>query len=284
MAPAPFDGGSGCLALYPPTTLAPAIEGLPASGLLLWLRADHGVYVVPGEGGAPGGDAGSSPPPPVCAWADLSGNGWVLQNQTSALPTWSLTAVGGQPAIEFASTMAALQTAGVLGIGATSPRTFVAVEALVNADGRFDPIAQGQTGSAGTYITIDANPYGTAGNLEGVYMTSNAFDSNTATMASSARVHVYTVSAMTIGAPITSSVDYRIDGISQTLTLLPGGSDGTFQDFSSANFTAVGASYTSSTGVGPDGFVAEVLVYDRALSVAEREAVEAALDSRYGIQ
>jgi hypothetical protein len=131
---------------------------------------------------------------------------------------------------------------------------------------------------------IDANPYGTTGNFEGVYMTSNAFDTNTATMASAARVHVYTVSAMTVGTPIIGSVDYRINGISQTLTLLSGGSDGTFQDFSPANFTAVGASYTSSTGVGPDALVAEVLVYDRALSVAERAEVEAALDSRYGIE
>jgi hypothetical protein len=281
-APPPFDGGPGCVALTPQTILAPAIEGVPASGLLLWLRADQGVYAAPTEAGTPSADAASSAQ--VCAWADVSGNGWVLQNQTGAPPTWSSSALGGQPAIEFASTMAALQTAGVLGIGATSPRTFIAVEALVNAGGRFDPIGQGQTGSVGTYIMIDANPYGTAGNLEGVYMTSNAFDTNTATMASAARIHVYTVSAMTVGTPIVGSVDYRINGVTQTLTLLSGGSDGTFEDFSGANFTAVGASYTSTTGVGPDAFVAEVLVYDRALSVDERVSVEDALESRYGIQ
>jgi hypothetical protein len=275
-----LDAGPGCQVQSAPEPLSPALEGIPADGLVLWLRADRGIYVASTDAGGPG-DGGA---PAVCAWADVSGNGWVLENDSPTLPSLRATGVGGQPGLEFASTTSALQTSGVLGIGATSPRTLVAVDSLVNAGGRFDPIAQGETGSAGTYLTIDTNPYETTGNLEGVYMTSNAFDTATATMAAVARVHVYTVSAMTIGTPITDSVDYRVNGISQTLTLLPGGSDGTFQDFSSANFTSVGSSFTSSTGIGPDAIVAEVLVYDRALTLAESEAIEAAMNARYGIQ
>jgi hypothetical protein len=275
-----LDAGPSCQMQTAPDPLSPALEGIPADGLVLWLRADRGVFVTSMDAGAPG-DGGL---PGVCAWADVSGNGWVLENGSTTLPSLRPTGVGGQPGLEFASTTSALQTSGVLGIDPTSPRTLVAVDALVNAGGRFDPIAQGETGSAGTYLTIDTNPYETTGNLEGVYMTSNAFDTGTATMAAVARVHVYTVSAMTIGTPITDSVDYRVNGITQTLTLLPGGSDGTFQDFSAANFTSVGSSFTSSTGLGPDAIVAEVLVYDRALTLAESEAIEAAMNSRYGIQ
>jgi hypothetical protein len=280
-----FDGGPGCLPLTAQGGLSPSAEGLPADGLVLWLRSDQGVYAAPSDGGPASTDAGTIAA--VCAWADVSGNGWVLQNQTGMLPTWQPAGVGGdRPSIEFASTMEALQTSGVLGISPTSPRTLIAVDSLINTDGRFEPIAQGQTGSPGTYLMIDENPYETTGNLEGVYMTSNAFDTALATVAFGTNVHIYTISAMTIGTPIVDSVEYRVNGAPQTLTLLPGGSDGTFQDFSAANFTAVGASFTSSTGAGPDARVAEVLVYDRALSVAERASVQSTLAGRYapGIQ
>jgi hypothetical protein len=277
---AAFEAGPGCQAPAGPATLSPSTAGVPASGLVLWLRADTGVYTVAADAGAASVD-GAAPAPQVCAWADASGNGWVLQNPTASAPAWRSQGPGGHPAIEFASTTAALQTAGVLGLGATSPRTFIAVETMINAGARFEPVGQGLTGSAGTYIMIDANPYETAGNLEGVYMTSNAFDTATATAASMTRVHVYTVSAMTVGTPVVDSVSYRVNGAAQTLTLLPGGSDGTFQDFSAADFTSVGSSYTSTTGVPPDALVSEVLVYDRALSSSETTSVEAALQARY---
>jgi hypothetical protein len=277
-----FDAGPGCQPATAQGTLSPTVEGVPASGLLLWLRADQGVYTLASDAGAPTGDAGAAAPQ-VCAWVDSSGGGWVLQNETAAAPTWTADSGGGHPAIEFASTMSALQTAGVLGLDPTSPRTFVAVETLKNAGGRFEPVGQGQTGSPGTYIMIDANPYETAGNLEGVYMTSNAFDTALATTALATRVHVYTISSMTVGTPIVPSVDYQVNGSPQTLTLLPGGSDGTFQDFSAADFTSVGSSYTSTTGVGPDAFVSEVLVYGRALTAGERTSVAQALGARYGV-
>jgi hypothetical protein len=73
------------------------------------------------------------------------------------------------------------------------------------------------------------------------------------------------------------AIDYRVNGATQTLTRTAGGlGNGNFESFAGANFTSVGA--------GPaDAFVAEVLVYDRALSVSERQAVEAALKTRYSI-
>ena len=249
---------------------------MPANGLVLWLRADRGVYTVADDAGSDDAAAG----PSVCAWADQSGNGWLLTGQPSALPTLAPSGIGGQAAIVFGSGTT-LQTSGVLGMSPTSPRTFVAVETLVRASGRFDPILQGQLGSAGTYVSIDANTWETVGNGEGVYMPQNSIQASTATSAGAARVHAYTISSMVIGTAFASAIDYRVNGVTQTLTVRQGG--GTVQDFTGANFTAVDPVIASSTGAPPSGMVAEVLVYDRALSLAERAAVEGVLEARYGI-
>ncbi len=272
------DAGLGC---SPPTGesgLDPTAAGLPANGLVLWLRGDYGVYTTASDAGATG-DAGAMAS--VCAWGDVSGNGWVLASPSSTPPpVLDSAGVGGQPAV-WMQPGTTLQIGSVLGIAPTSPRTLVAVEVLVNGDGRFNPIEQGLEGSPGTYITIDANTWETLGNLEGVYMTSNSIDSSTATSPGTARVHVFTVSSMTVGAQLSSSIDYRINGATQTLTVRQGG--GTIGDFSTADFTSVAAPLSSSTGVPGSGEVAEVLVYDRALTLAERQAVETALEARYAI-
>ena len=67
-----------------------------------------------------------------------------------------------------------------------------------------------------------------------------------------------------------------MNGATQSLTRTPGGlGNGNFEDFSGANYTAVGGC--------ADAFLAEALIYDRALSITERGTVEAALEARYGI-
>jgi hypothetical protein len=74
------------------------------ASLALWLRADKGVFLN-----------GSN----VAAWADQSGNGRDFsQGTASRQPTWSATALGGQPAVVFdgandifsAATLSALST------------------------------------------------------------------------------------------------------------------------------------------------------------------------------
>jgi hypothetical protein len=268
------DAGSDCHPITSQETLSAAGAGLPADGLSLWLRADRGVYGASTEAGAPA----------VCAWLDLSGGTTVLTNSTPpARPTWQTTGIDGQAAVQFGTTEQVMTTAGVLGIGATSPRTLIAVERLTSGNGRFNPIMQGQGGTPGTYISIDANTWQTAGSLEGVYVTNNSFDTALATSTTATRVHVLTVGAtMTVGASLTGAVDYRVNGQVQTLSKRAG--SGNFESFADANFTAVGVFGTPSTGgTVTGGLVAEVLVYGRALSVNERQAVEAALKTRYAI-
>jgi hypothetical protein len=264
-----FDAGSGCVGPSAETPLSPASVGIPANGLVLWVRADHGIYKTSAD--------------EVCVWRDQSGSGNDLRPYTSARPIWQSAAVGGQPAIHSSTTNQVLYTNNVLGIPATSGRTFIAVSQLVTANGRFNPIAQGQIGSSSVYIMIDANTWQTAGSREGAYVTSSSFDTGLAT-GTAARLHVLTLSTMAAGTALSSALAYRVDGVAQTLTLKSG--NGNIQSFAAADYTSVGqvnASPSGSSTTG-DGLVAEAIIYNRALAADEIAAVEAALRSRYGIQ
>jgi hypothetical protein len=259
-APPAFDAGSDCIAPSGEAALDPTAAGLPASGLVLWLRGDRGVYKTAANA--------------VCAWADQSGHGTIF-TPSGTRPSWTATGVGGQAAVHTSVT-GGLATSGVLGLAATSPRTIVAVVQLVSTTSRYQAVLQGQSGTPGTYLGPDANPFNTVGSRYGVYMMNNAYDSTLATSLSPG-VHVYTISTMTPGMPVLSGIDYRVNGATLTLTRTPGGlGNGNFEDFTSANFTSI--------GTDGEGIVAEVLVYGRALTTTERGAVETALEARYGIQ
>jgi hypothetical protein len=255
-----FDGGADCIAPAGEAPLDAAAAGFPASGLVLWLRGDRGVYKTAVNA--------------VCGWADQSGQGSIL-TPYAGRPSWSATGLAGLPAVRSTPAGEGLSVGGVLGIAATSARTIIAVTQLVSATNRFEVVEQGQSGTPGTYLAVDTNTFNTAGSREGVYMTNNAYDTALATT-TAPRIHVYTISTMTVGTPVLSGIDYRVDGVTQTLTRTSGGlGNGNFEGFSGANFTSV--------ATNSEGIVAEVLIYDRALGDTERAAVEAALKTRYGI-
>jgi hypothetical protein len=252
---------AGCL---PPVTtkrLSPIAAGLPSAGLALWLRADRGIYATEQHR--------------VCAWVDQSGNDQVFYANGQNRALWTEAGLGAQPAIDFDAAGRYLSTSGVLGIPATAGRTLIAVVQLVNTTGRFTALMQGQGNTPGTYVNLDTNTFQTAGSREGVYVTNNSYDTTLAT-STSPRVHVFTIGSMAPTTPVLSTIDYRVNGVTQTLTRNPGGlGNGNVEDFSAANFTLVGS--------GTRAFVAEAIVYGRALSAAERANIESALAARYGI-
>ncbi len=266
------DAGVDC---NPPTSgggLSAAAAGIPSSGLVLWVRGDTGVYT-------PTTDAGDASAPTVCAWEDQSGHGWMLRPTAAPPPTSVAAGVGGKGALSFGAG-AVLAVSGVLGIGPTSPRTIVAVQSISVANGRFHAFYQGQSGTGGTYLGLDDNTWQTAGSLEGVYFSNTSFDVGTAT-STSARVHVLTFTNMTLNASASAAIDYRINGVAQTLSYRTGGN--TILDFSSMDFSAIYSDTTNSTGVAGVALVAEVLVYDHALTLTDKQTIESALETRYGI-
>jgi hypothetical protein len=252
---------AGCL---PPATsqrLSPAAAGLPEAGLALWLRADRGIYATEQHR--------------VCAWVDQSGNDNVFYANGQNRALWTEAGLGSRPAVDIDAAGRYLSVAGVLGIPATSARTLIAVVQLVSTTGRFTALMQGKGGTAGTYVNLDTNTFQTVGSREGVYVTNNAYDSSLVT-STSPRVHVFTVASLVPGTPVLGAIDYRINGATLTLTRTAGGlGNGNVEDFSPADFTLVGS--------GTRAFVAEAIVYGRALTVEERGVVEIALKARYGI-
>src|SRR5260221_5694284 len=46
------DAGAGCLPSGDQSMLSAAAEGLPSSGLVLWLRADRGIYILQTDAGS----------------------------------------------------------------------------------------------------------------------------------------------------------------------------------------------------------------------------------------
>lgn len=245
----------------PVATITATAVGFPAAGLKLWLRGDHGVWATAEHR--------------VCAWVDLSGNDNVLYATGQNRPLWGDEQLSSLPAIDFDTTTNYLSTGGVLDIAPTSGRTFIAVVQMVNTTGRFAAVMQGESGTPGTYVNLDTNTFLTQGSREGVYVTNNAYDAELAT-STSPRVHLFTVSTMVPATPVLNAIEYRVNGAVQTLTRTQGGlGNGNIEDFSGAGFTLVGS--------GTHASIAEVLVYDRALSSEEKSAVEAVLKARYTI-
>jgi len=237
--------------------------GLPATGIALWLRADLGLATL--DGGA------------VCRWDDVSGNARNFAPATSAMPAFDSAGIKGKPAVSFGASGQHLIRNDVLGIAATAGRTMAAYSRSVDTTRRFQAIHQGLPGSAGTYFGIDTNTFQTAGSLEGVYTTNNAFDSNVAT-STNARSHIFSISSFAVGGTLPGVLTYAVDGNVTTLTrILAGLGNGTVEDFSAANLTTIGGAVPGFTGAE----VAEILVWDHALTAPERAAVQAYFQSRF---
>ncbi len=241
--------------------LDPADAGLPTTGLALWLRGDLGVAVR--DGG-------------VCRWDDVSGHGRSFAPATSTPPTVAAAGVNGKPAVAFNAGQALIRN-DVLGLSATSGRTIAAFVANGDLTHRFQAVHQGKLGTAGTYFGLDTNTFDTAGSLEGVYVTNNAYDSNLAT-ATTARSHILSISSFAAGGSLPGVLTYSVGGTAATLTRTAGGlGNGTVEDFSAADVTYLGG---VSVGATPAN-LGEVLVYDRALTAPERTAVDQYFSSRY---
>src|SRR5205814_1485096 len=153
----------GCNFPPPYTPLDAGALGIPTSGLVLWLRADVGLGLDTATGTR------------ACIWQDQSGNGLDVKpvDPTSG-PLFEATGVGGLPALHSTGTERMLR-GDVLGIGATSARTFVSVMAPVSLTGRANHTVQYQPFSS-AFFGPDLNTYLTAGMRLGFYCTGNSFD------------------------------------------------------------------------------------------------------------
>lgn len=255
------DAIPGCSLPDPYTPPTPAEVGIPA-GMAVWLRADMGVSR----------DTDGL----VCEIDDLSGNGHDF-TQLSAGARPSVATIGLQPAIEYTGGKS-MTRLDVMGLSPTATRTIFAVVQLDVTDARSTFIHQGTLANNHTDLGPEANTFNSAGNLWGLYMTGNAYDSQIAATTDPSII-VWKIDSMTIGQPILDHLSGRVSGLDMTLTRTPAGSgDGNIEDF-----TAADQSFFGYSNPDQDYQIAEAILYGRTLTAREVGQVEAYLSARYGI-
>ncbi len=234
-------------------------NNLPQQGLVLWLRSDRGVNLGPNQ--------------EACVWCDLSSAG----NNMPAVgqPTWSASGAGGHPVLHTGRGHR-FERMDSLSITSTAGRTFIAVARLVTLGGRTAFVSQGQVGTPGTYIQIDANTWRTIPQRFGVYVTNNAYNSAVST-STRATIHTMRMGTMQPGLPVLNHLEYFVDGSAAAISRTSGGLGNTLIEGMSINASSVGRGHTNTVEMS------EVLIYNRPISEMERGQIENYLRSRYGL-
>jgi hypothetical protein len=219
---------------------------LVASGLRAWYRADYGVTK----------NASNQ----VSQVADLSGNGFHVRNADSTRwPGWTANAMNGAPALEYSANRQLLTDLPVDVQGGSNNSTVIAVVNPAATQSQWATIWNWGGVSLGE---IDAlNQYGLASWDNGSMSNSPPISATTG------RVQV--LSALKNGTVATGYLNGSLVGTNTMPAALPLG----------ASPVALG------NGVHPyyafNGQIAEVLVYNRALTDAERAQIEQQLMTKY---
>jgi hypothetical protein len=265
-------GLAGCSGDDGTPTATPTDETGPTpndiDGLQLWLHPDGDT-----EQGAGG----------ISAWRDDSGNGNDLTQSTqSRQPAVLEDAVGGKRAVQFDGEDDYLLREDTLGIADESARTHVVVSRVTDPAARAPFLMQGlfdSSDSQSSYYGLEANTFRTAGERFGLYLVSVAKDSEQSTD-TDYHVHVLRTTEFPALGAIEESTTYHIDGQQVPFGDTPGGArNSPFE----ADSTALGAFPVSEPGVLLAGEIAEVRVYDRAVTADERSLVETHLAEKYGL-
>jgi hypothetical protein len=236
------------------TAAPPSTGGLPATGLAFWVKADAGVAV-----------SGSS----VTQWSDQSGNGRnALPAAGANQPTLVANAANGKPALQFDGIDDFLQFA--LPINGWSGMTVVLVaSATVDSDGGANggnnaPLFWDETGSWGWSFL---SPF--QSNVKLRFGTTQAGNLPAFTRPAS------------IGAAFSTTIATH-NGSTDALYI-----NGTQVWSAGGKLTPIaGASGTPWIGRGAggtyfNGRISEILVYDRAVTDAERQTIDSILSAKY---
>jgi hypothetical protein len=223
---------------------------VPVSGMKLWLKADDGVSKdVDGN---------------VLSWSDRSGSGnHVAQSDPDRRPVYTSDVVNGRPSVRFGGGGEMLESSGLVLSGATNFTTFAAV--------KFNEIP------AGTYQYLWWNGIETSTSGYGSWISTvpkikcgwGNTDKAVTALNSVIVGDWYTVSSRYAGA----THQTWINGVSQGQTTKTGA------NYSSGFFSL--GNFGPSAYQGFCGDVAEVFIYNRNLSDAEKANVESYLSAKW---
>jgi hypothetical protein len=232
--------------------LSPWPSPVVAGGLQAWYRADEGVTA----------DASNN----VTAWADLSGNGYHVSQTADPTKEPHLVpgAMNGQPAVQFVPQQI-LKTTALENI--ESGGTDVTMIAVIAP-------AATQSGGATVYSWgTDGNvAFGLSSNASNSYLLYWGADTGSTVNTPPAAATPGQVQVLSEVKDGTTASAY-LNGLSVGMSTVPAGMAQTPASLALGN-----AAYPY---YGFSGQIAEVLVYNRALSDTERHQVEAQLTAKY---
>ena len=232
-----------------------AYPNMPTHGLVLWLKADSGVYAPSGVSATNEDSVGS--------WVDQTGNYTVSQATSANQPTYSNTVINGMPALQFCgdqwlsnpSNLNLNADLTIIQVSSTSNLTTVLEDALWLGSG-----GEGYNRGFGYYQDspdsqyFDTNGIGTKGT---VVPSANTF----------------VAEAVSLNSTRTGVTFYRDGSQVETGTL------------SGVQNLTPGITAGAVGGGGHPwyGDIAEVMVYDHQLSASEMQQVSLYLANKYNI-
>lgn len=237
-------------------TLAPAAATGPSSisGLQAWYAADSGLTCT---GGCTTGN-------PVTAWADKSSN---VNNLTGVNgPTYQGAQINGLPAVRFTAASTQGFTFGTAINLQTASTIFVVVKMASITQG----IMVGGPGDALGYWV------GYAGSQQGADWIGNAGISK-GNVAADTTWHQQN---MTYNNTV---IAFRLGSASDPCGTSPGTTTCATTQTIAANETTIGYRTYPSNSQYLDGYLAEIIIYNRVLTGTEITTVETYLNGRYGI-
>jgi lysophospholipase L1-like esterase len=222
------------------------------SNCSLWLQAEQGAYTDAGSTLAANNQT-------VQQWNDLSGNTRHASQATAgSRPTYIASAINGKPALRFASKN--LQTTSFLGVGWNTACTFFIV--CNRTSGNSVVVAASSNGVSGIYVGSDVTPTAYTGSLSNIRWRSvNGLNTPLAT-------HVQTFRHNG------TSARYAVNGRGRTAA--------TTGSLGLTGTLSIGALSSAGSFAWP-GDIAEIILYQRALTDAEVLDVENFLYARYGL-
>ncbi len=236
----------------------PSTAGLPTANLNLWLRADFGVTQSSGA---------------VSGWQDLSGNNFNFNQFTASYkPTYVASDINNKPGVSFNGSQILLggNNANDYSNGAS---VFVVTKASnpSNSDARFFDFGNDENNDIAFGEIFTSNYLPAFHIYNGT--TNNYLSGSNSLNAGS----VYVLDAIQTGSADTANIYYN-GGLSATGSL-------NYPQNVPRGFNAIGGVNTGS-GYGANNYkgdIAEILVYNTALTDSQRVAVESYLSNKYGL-
>lgn len=237
-------GSDVAIDVIPTTAPAEAFLNTTVTGLLMRYRASR----LTAADGAP-----------VTAWPDLSGNGRLLAPPSGKAPVFVASAVNGKGAVRFNSTAGGAKAmTGALTPAVVQPLTVVVVAAAADVNAQSNLHGGAGAADATTYLKFNKLAMGAGGTAQ---FTDPAIVGGT----------WYGHFAVYNGATSVHEVQ-PLDTAGRTNNPGTGGLTG----------ITVGNDYTTNGTTG-NVDIAEILVYDHALTQTERNQIRAYITTEYGI-